>query len=131
LWRRHPWLGSGTGSFAHEARPVYRRLAHAPLRLAHPHNQYLLAMVRWGVFGLLSLLGLLSVWLRLGWRMAWGKDVAAPLVFLSGLMLLIDGLFSISLEQHFSALMALLLLAAGLAAQLAGNRDTGEAANVG
>ena len=115
LWREHPWLGVGTGSFLSQARPVYARMFRERLQLAHPHNQYLLVLARWGVGGFASLLLLYAVWLWQGWRMDWSAYRTAPLMFLAGLALVVDGLCSISMEQHFSAVLAVLLLGAAFA----------------
>ena len=86
--------------------------------LVHPHNQYLLSMVRWGVVGLLALLALLCFWIRTGTASPWRDRVALPLVTLTGVALLVDGLSTASLEEHFSTIFALILLATGLSEPL-------------
>lgn len=123
IWQVHPWGGVGTGGFP-KAMSDWRqqaniddseRLFHDHF-VAHPHNQYLLNMVRWGVLGLLSTLALLFVWLRLGWRGRWSeKEMAQPLVLFSGAALALHAIPSVSLEEHFATIFAILMLSAGLA----------------
>jgi len=117
VWQQHPLLGVGTGGFLQAAKPVFEQHMHRKMRLSHPHNQYLLALARWGVAGLLCLILLFAVWLRAGWRRDWHTSEVAPLIFLPGLALVTDGMFSITMEQHFSAILAILLLGAAFAAQ--------------
>jgi len=118
-WQEHPWLGTGTGGFVRAVKPMFEHSFHTTIHLSHPHNQYLLTMVRWGVMGLTCLLLLFFIWLQTGWKMDWHASATVPLIFLSGFALAIDGLFSITLEQHFSAILAILLLGAAFAAQYA------------
>ncbi|MDQ6981927.1 MAG: O-antigen ligase family protein, partial [Mariprofundus sp.] len=110
LWLDKPILGSGTGGFPkaatewqidHGADQQFARY------LSHPHNQYLLNMVRWGVVGLILLLGLLYFWIRAGLSVPWRKSVAMPLLTLTGVALLVHGLSSASMEEHFSTIFAL------------------------
>lgn len=128
IWRDHPLIGVGTGSFYQTVDQYYRAgripadamygQLKAGAGLAHPHNQYLLNLARWGPLGLILLLMLLAVWIRSGWQMS-GRDAddqSEILIFVSGVGLAIAGLFEPSLEEHFSAIFAMLLLACGMAA---------------
>lgn len=114
VWKKHPWLGVGTGGYEAAASQVFREHPEYIFKANHPHNSYLLALDRWGVVGLAVLLALLLVWVRTGWQADWIRHPVAPLVALSGIALAIHGLSSSALEEHFSALMAMFMLGAGL-----------------
>jgi len=118
LWLDSPLFGVGTGGFPTAAsnwiashHPTGAFLKSAP---AHPHNQYLLSMVRWGVVGLLLSLALFYIWIRTGFRYQWHDSKAIPLIALSGVGLLAHGFFSASLEEHFSTIFALVVFSTGL-----------------
>jgi len=64
---------------------------------------------------------LLFYWLREGWKRDWHESITAPLIFLPALALAIHALGSSSLEEHFSGVLAALLLGAGLAEGISGN----------
>ncbi len=117
VWQKHPFVGVGTGGFLQAAKPVFEQRVHRKMTLSHPHNQYLLVLARWGITGLVCLLLLLVIWVRNGWHRDWNSSEVVPLMFLAGFALTIDGMFSITLEQHFSAILAILLLGASLAAR--------------
>lgn len=109
-------LGVGTGGWPSAVSTLEdKNLTTLPAAYAHPHNQYILAMARWGTVGILLFLTLLYVWMREGWRRNWQEDLVAPLVFLPALALAVHGLTSSSFEEHFSAILAGLLLGVGLA----------------
>jgi len=141
VWKSYPVLGVGTGGFpkaAAEARqqrpelnydkvPPSYYINHPDLvtdsvmKAAHPHNIYLFALARWSIWGLAALCMLLFVWIRTGWRLDWERLQAGPLITLSGVALVVHGLSSASLEDHFSAVLAALLLGLGLAELSAGD----------
>ncbi len=111
----HPVLGVGTGGLpdAVAALKAEGRSA-SKFTFVHPHNQYLLALVRWGPAGLALLILMLFYWMREGWRRDWHESVTAPLLFLPALALVIHGLSSTAVEEHFSAILAVLLLGVAL-----------------
>ncbi|ATX81436.1 O-antigen ligase [Mariprofundus ferrinatatus] len=114
IYLESPVLGVGTGGFP-SALENLREKGRTLLRpTAHPHNQYLLALVRWGPAGVMMLVMLLYIWMREGWRADWRENSQASLVFLPALALAVHGFTSTSLEEHFSAILAVLLLGAGL-----------------
>ena len=117
IWLAQPVLGVGTGGFPQAAADWQAEQVDVQMfarSLAHPHNQYLLAMVRWGAVGLLLLMGLLYFWIRSGISVQWRDSVAMPLLALTGAALLIHGLSSASMEEHFSTIFAVLLAGTGL-----------------
>ncbi|WP_240924052.1 O-antigen ligase family protein [Mariprofundus ferrooxydans] len=121
IWLEQPLLGVGTGGFPKASanwQAGHMTGMEFAVPLVHPHNQYLLSMVRWGVVGLLALLALLCFWIRTGTASPWRDRVALPLVTLTGVALLVDGLSTASLEEHFSTIFALILLATGLSEPL-------------
>jgi len=122
IWLAQPVLGAGTGSFPKAAADwqagQVAKQEFADRYLSHPHNQYLLTMVRWGAVGLILLLMLLFFWIRAGTKIRWHESVAMPLVALSGTALLVHGLSSASFEEHFSTIFALVLTGAGLSEPL-------------
>jgi O-antigen ligase len=115
IWRAYPLLGVGTGGVPQAA---VRLGAHEDgaerIQFAHPHNQYIFNLARWGVSGLLLLLAVFYFWLRQGWKYNWNVSISYPLVALTGVGLMIHGLFAPSMEEHFSGILAVLLLGAGL-----------------
>ncbi len=119
LWKQHPILGVGTGGYFQEAKSVFKQQTQMTLSYDHPHNQYLLVLARWGMVGGTLLLLLLVVWLRDGWQADWNVSEVSSLVFLSGFALVVHGLFSISMEEHFSAILAVLLLGVAFSPQYA------------
>jgi len=118
LWLEKPLLGVGTGGFPKAAAHWQEQHGEVVLGLVHPHNQYLFNMVRWGIVGLLLLLILLYSWMRIGLAGQWRHSIAMPLVALTGVALLVDGLSTESLEEHFSTIFALVLAGAGLSESL-------------
>ncbi len=117
MWLNKPNPGVGTGGYPLAVADW--KAGHAAARdydvaLVHPHNQYLLSLVRWGLAGLILLLALLYCWIRAGLSVQWRHSVATPLIALTGSALLVHGLSSASLEEHFSTIFAMLLLGAGL-----------------
>lgn len=123
IWKGHPFIGVGTGGYPKAAADWglhadindRNRIFHDHF-LAHPHNQYLLNMVRWGLVGLLCTLAMLFFWLRLGWCGKWTEEnLAAPMVLFSGAALTLHAIPSVSLEEHFATIFAVLMLCVGLA----------------
>ncbi len=122
IWHQYPALGVGTGGVPAASAALPQSLQVAPYSgFAHPHNQYLLNLIRWGPAGLLLLLLLWGVWLREGMKVDWRYSLTAPLFALSGLALAVHGLSAASMEDHFSIILAVLLL--GVA--IAGGTDEG------
>jgi len=125
VWQDYPLAGVGTGGFPAAVELMtaagqvdtgkYRSNPEIGAGLAHPHNQYLLDLARWGPVGLLCLLGLLYFWVHQGWIEPWRYAAGAPLIGLSGLSLVVYGVFEPGMEEHFSAIYAALMLASGLA----------------
>jgi len=115
IWRQHPALGVGTGGLP-QAVAMLKAQHPSPeaFTFAHPHNQYLLNLMRWGPIGLLALLVLWFAWMKEGVKVDWRDSVTAPLFTLSGLALAVHGLSSSSMEEHFSAILAVLLLGVAL-----------------
>jgi len=115
IWREHPVLGVGTGGLPASVKQWQQNHDQTPVLLfVHPHNQYMLDFVRWGLAGLLCLLLMLVLWIRDGWRMDWRESAAVPLVFLTAMALAVDGMFGPTLEEHFSGVLVALLLGLGL-----------------
>ncbi|MDQ6957845.1 MAG: O-antigen ligase family protein [Mariprofundaceae bacterium] len=118
-WQTHPFTGVGTGGYriaAAKIKQLHPDLWYGGLLPAHPHNMYLLALSRWGPIGPLALITLLALWMRMGWRMDWQRTDTASLIALPGVAIAVHGLSAPSLEEHFSGILAALLLGAGLAA---------------
>ena len=118
IYRAHPVWGVGTGGLPGAVAALKSEgKSTANFLFVHPHNQYLLALVRWGPVGLL-LLGLMLVcWMREGWQNEWHVSESAPLFFLPALALAIHGLSSIAIEEHFSAMLSVLLLGVALSCE--------------
>jgi len=119
-WKQRPLLGAGTGGFPAAASQVAKKFPdlnyHNINGLAvHPHNMYLLALVRWGVPGIMALGFLFFFWIRTGWRSDWSMADAGALIALPGIALAVHGLSAPSLEEHFEDILAVLLLGCGLA----------------
>lgn len=133
IWQANPLVGVGTGGFPKAMRD-WRQQANLDEKekifhdhfVAHPHNQYLLNMVRWGMLGLLCTLALLFFWLRQGWCDKWTeKEMAWPLVLFSGVALALHAIPSVSLEEHFATIFAILMLSVGLAEKIDERHHTG------
>ena len=118
IYRENPVLGVGTGGFPDATAKLKSGGRPASqVTFAHPHNQYLLALVRWGPLGLVLFSTLLFFWMREGWRRDWHELITTPLIFLPALALAMHALSSSSFEGHFSGILAALLLGVGLSAQ--------------
>jgi len=129
IWRQGPFIGAGTGGFPKavqtwQENPALQRgymNAYSQFKIVHPHNQYMLTLVRYGLIGLFLLLVLIGVWVVDGVKRPWRNAPAAPLIALSGVALLLHGMDSISFEEHFSTIFAIILLGAGLSETLSEN----------
>jgi O-antigen ligase len=122
-WQDNPILGVGTGGFPTTAQEIAASkpdLYFGGPSPAHPHQMYLLDLVRWGPAGLLLLIMLLWQWFRLGIRTDWSRENYSSLIALSAVGIAVHGISAPSLEEYHSSVYATLLLATGLAAI---NRD--------
>lgn len=115
IWQQAPLFGVGTGAFPAAVADLHRSFVleegivlSEPFK--HPHNQFLLVLARLGIVGLILFAGLLAVWLICGWRTPWLRSETAPLFLLTGVALLLQGLFSSAAEEHFSAILSVVLL---------------------
>jgi len=127
IWQDNPAIGVGSGGFPAAVASLYQAgnidveafngNLKSGVGLAHPHNQYLLDLVRWGPGGLLSLMAIFYFWIKMGWKQQWRLSFSgeAALITLSGLALALSGLFEPSMEEHFSGVFAVMLLGCGLA----------------
>ena len=113
-----PLLGVGTGGFPISYSEIIQQFPELDVYdgkgFHHPHNIYLQSMVRWGITGAVVLLVLLTIWLRVGWRVEWMKKPDSSLIILSCIAVLIHGLSAASLEEHFPAVLAIFMLGVGL-----------------
>ncbi|MDX8405217.1 MAG: O-antigen ligase family protein [Mariprofundus sp.] len=114
IWQQHPLLGVGTGGLPYSVAELKAQGLTSSAIFAHPHNQYLLSLIRWGPSGLLVLLALLFVWAWQGIKVDWQYSLTAPLITFAALALALHGLSSASMEEHFSAILAALLSGAAL-----------------
>jgi len=122
IWRQGAFFGVGTGGFPKavmnwQRHPALQRgyiNAYSQIAIVHPHNQYFITLVRYGVPGLLLFLVMMVVWTAKGMNRQWHDSSVSPLIALTGVALLLHGLDSTSLEEHFSSIFALILLGAGL-----------------
>jgi O-antigen ligase len=118
LWKQQPLTGIGTGGYVKTAKqfktqnpehPYFKRI------YSHIHNTYLQSLVQWGPVGIIVILMLFMLWIREGVRQPWSTDHASCMALLSGLALVIHGMSSLSLEEHFSTIFAIFMLGTGLA----------------
>jgi len=118
-WQSHPVAGVGTGGYrtaAEKIKQSHPGLWYGGPAPAHPHNMYLLALSRWGPVGMLAFLVLLALWIRTGWRLDWRQTDAGSFIALPAVAMAVHGLSAPGMEEHFSGILAALLLGAGLAA---------------
>lgn len=121
IWQQHPMLGVGTGGLPKAVADMKTAFHHSKeititRPFSHPHNQYILNLTRWGPIGILVLLTLLVAWVWEGLKKDWQYSFTTPLFALSGLALALHALSSASMEEHFSAILASLLLAIAISA---------------
>ena len=128
-WKQHPFIGVGSGGYPSTAEKVLRSNTNLQfgnnllppshpdysLTPAHPHQMYLLDLVRWGPVGLLLLLTLLWQWFRLGSGSDWRENHTDSLISMMALALAVHGLSAPSLEEYHSSMYATILLGLGLA----------------
>jgi O-antigen ligase len=118
IWQAYPLLGTGTGGVPQAVAQLGAFESGVErVQFVHPHNQYILNLVRLGIPGLLLLLLVFYFWLRQGLKYNWDDSTPCSLIALAGAGLIIHGLFAPSMEEHFSGILAALLLGAGLSAQ--------------
>lgn len=115
VWKKNPLLGVGTGGFREASKEIDQVKLVSNQLVVHPHNIYLLALARWGILGLGILGWLIYEWIRYGWQLDWVQYEVVSLASLSGIALAVHGFSSSSLEEHFSAVYAVLLLSLALA----------------
>jgi O-antigen ligase len=119
----------GSGGFrSHAAQLGQQRsdLLYGGPEPAHPHNMYLLALVRWGPAGLIALLVWLGVWIRTGWLEDWRASDAGILIGLPAIALAVHGLSAPSLEEHFPGVLAAILTGLGLSGMRMASPSAGE-----
>jgi len=115
IWMQSPILGVGTGGLPEAAKRWSQEMGHGQgVTFAHPHNQYLLDLVRWGPLGMGLLILLFVIWLRESRNWDWSVSKTAPMICLSAVALASHGFFAPSMEEHFSAVLATLALGVGL-----------------
>lgn len=118
-WQQNPVLGVGTGGFPTTAQKIAESkpdLYFGGPYPAHPHQMYLLDLVRWGPAGLLLLIMFLWQWFRLGIRGDWSRENYSSLIALSAVGMAVHGISAPSLEEYYGSVYATLLLATGLTA---------------
>jgi len=119
-WHQHMPLGVGTGGYHVAATAIKQQhpdMFYGGVSPAHPHDMLLQALTRWGPAGVLLLGALFVVWMRGSWRCDWRAEHASILIPLTGIALFVQGLTEASLEEHFSGVLAAMLLGAGIAAR--------------
>jgi len=122
IWKQSAFYGVGTGGFPQavklwQADPALQHgyiNEYSQFKIVHPHNQYLITLVRYGLVGLVILLILIGVWIGSGVKRPWNNESTSPLIALTGVALMLHGLDSTSFEEHFSTIFALIMLGAGL-----------------
>jgi len=114
VYQQHALVGVGTGGLPDAVAMLSDEDKTSSLPFVHPHNQYLLVLARWGPVGVLLLMLLFFYWMKQGWKADWSASIAPPLLFLPPLALAIHGLSSSAIEEHFSAVLAVMLLGVGL-----------------
>jgi O-antigen ligase len=113
LFKRHPWVGNGTGSFSHEVKRETPIQGWRTVNIWEPHSQYWLIAAEFGVLGL-GLLGLFFgslLWASLKLGEMRGMSVAVLLVFLMGS--LTDSLLLYSGTGYLFLLFTALCFASG------------------
>ncbi len=126
-WQDNPVLGVGTGGFpitAHKIAESKPDLLFGGPYPAHPHQMYLLDLVRWGPAGLLLLTMLLWQWFRLGIHGDWSRENYSSLIALSAVGMAVHGISAPSLEEYYGSVYATIFLATGLAA-INGDKENG------
>ncbi len=137
-WKQNPVIGVGTGGYPSTAEKVLRSNpnlqfgnnllppSHPAYSLtpAHPHQMYLLALVRWGPAGLFLLLSLFWCWFRLGSGSNWRENYTDSLISMMALGVAVHGISAPSLEEYHSSMYAVILLGLGLSAFRSGEQRT-------
>lgn len=84
--RENPWIGVGTGDFAREYEKINQRISPNVPPTDNPHNQYIFALSKFGLLGLLALLALFGTQLYEAVRIKdeWQRfRLAFPVFFLT------------------------------------------------
>ncbi len=84
--KENPWLGVGTGDFNNEYEKINKIFSPAVPLTDNPHNQYVFALSKFGILGLLALLSLFGVQLYEAVRIKdeWQRvRLAFPVFFLT------------------------------------------------
>jgi O-antigen ligase len=80
LLKEHPWIGTGTGSFAQDYLAVTQDKQFAT---RNPHNEYLNIAIQFGLLGLVILLGMFVVHWWTSFRLQGLRQYFAQAVLLS------------------------------------------------
>jgi len=118
IWKEHPFLGVGTGGYPNAVNTFsqdHPDFSQKRFTYDHTHNIYVMSLVRWGPLGAIAMILLFWQWIRLSWSRSWEGQIDNALPVISGLAMAVQGLTAISLEGHFTAITAILVLAAWMA----------------
>ena len=113
LFKRHPWLGNGTGGFTHafQVENLVPEWSVSRPRLLEPHSQYWLVAAEFGVVGLLVFGLFLGSLISDCWHVGGMRDVACAALLLLGVGNLTDSLLLYSGTGYFFLLFVGLCLA--------------------
>ncbi len=116
IWLRHPWFGSGTGSYTHFYRkenpvPSWKEIQTAPKSyLFEPHSQYWLVAAEFGLLGGVSLLFFFGGLFVASLRLHSMRTVAIALILSFMVGNLSDSLLFYSGTGHFFLLFMAMCL---------------------
>lgn len=108
IFIQHPWLGTGAGSFSYVYAQTNGPSLYENKLLDHPHNEYMMVMLQFGLVGL----SLFLVWIITHWR--WASELSPPNKFrLQALIIIfvLNGLANVSLFSGSTGSFYLLFLA--------------------
>lgn len=124
IWKENPYFGVGTAGYPQAAKTILEKPELDYLKInpenmsvfyVHPHNEFLLALVRWGPLGLFALLFLCWNWVRTGWQSDWQNDTMnAYLLTASGISVILHGLTEPSLNTHLETVFVIIILGFGM-----------------
>ncbi|MDX8390500.1 MAG: O-antigen ligase family protein [Mariprofundaceae bacterium] len=117
--KQYPVFGVGTGGYKNAALALEesKKEVEGVAHYDHPHQLYLLALVRWGILGPMIIIGLLFAMFHIHRRKEKPENMSDTynsykiLGKISTLALATHGLSAISMEAHATMLMALFSLA--------------------